>query len=69
MVYSLGFWLRLIELSFNFLIKKNNKFLAFSLSWLFPILLICLLGLFHIDLPIFFLALIAGIDFFIFFFN
>ena len=62
-------WLRLIELSFNFLIKKNNKFLAFSLSWLFPILLICLLGLFHIDLPIFFLALIAGIDFSFFFFN
>ena len=60
-------WLRLIELSFNFLIKKNNKFLAFSLSWLFPILLICLLGLFHIDLPIFFLALIAGIDFSFFF--
>ena len=62
-------WLRLIELSFNFLIKKNNKFLAFSLSWLFPILLICLLGLFHIDLPIFFLALIAGIDFSFFFLN
>jgi len=60
-------WLRLIELSFNFLIKKNNKFLAFSLSWLFPILLICLLGLFHIELPIFFLALIAGIDFSFFF--
>ena len=60
-------WLRLIELSFNFLIKKNNKFLAFSLSWLFPILLICLLGLFHIDLPIFFLALIACIDFSFFF--
>ena len=60
-------WLRLIELSFNILIKKNNKFLAFSLSWLFPILLICLLGLFHIDLPIFFLALIAGIDFSFFF--
>jgi hypothetical protein len=57
----------LIELSFNFLIKKNNKFLAFSLSWLFPILLICLLGLFHIDLPIYFLALIAGIDFSFFF--
>ena len=61
-------WLRLIELSFSFLIKKNNKFLAFSLSWLFPILLICLLGVFHIDLPIFFLALIAGIDFSFFFF-
>ena len=60
-------WLRLIELSFNFLIKKNNKFLAFSLSWLFPILLICLLGLFHINLPIFFLASIAGIDFSFFF--
>ena len=61
-------WLRSIELSFNFLVKKNNKFLAFSISWLFPILLICLLGVFHIDLPIFFLALIAGIDFVFFFF-
>ena len=61
-------WLRSIELSFNFLVKKNNKFLAFSISWLFPILLICLLGVFHIDLPIFFLALIAGIDFFFFLF-
>ena len=61
-------WLRSIELSFNFLVKKNNKFLAFSISWLFPILLICLLGVFHIDLPIFFLALIAGIDFLFFFF-
>ena len=60
-------WLRSIELSFNFLVKKNNKFLAFSISWLFPILLICLLGVFHIDLPIFFLALIAGIDFLFFF--
>ena len=63
------FWLRLIEISFNLLIKKNNKFLSFSLSWLFPILLICLLGLFHVKLPIFFLALIAGIDFLFFFFN
>ena len=61
------FWLRLIEISFNLLIKKNNKFLSFSLSWLFPILLICLLGLFHVKLPIFFLALIAGIDFLFFF--
>ena len=45
------FWIRLVELNFNFLIRKNNKFFAFSLSWLFPILLICLLGLFHIKLP------------------
>ena len=56
------FWLRLVELNFNFLIKKNNKFLAFSLSWLFPILLICFLGLLHINLTIYFLSLIAAID-------
>ena len=67
--YSLftWFWLRLVELNFNFLVKKNSKFLAFSLSWLFPILLICLLGLLHINLPIYFLSLVAAIDILFFF--
>tara|TARA_Y100000022_G_C13248207_1_gene375882 strand:+ start:23 stop:2101 length:2079 start_codon:yes stop_codon:yes gene_type:complete len=63
-------WLRLNEITFNFFLKKNvDKVLSFSISWIIPIILICLLGLFHFKLPIFVLAIIALLDllFFIFF--
>ena len=68
-IYALftWFWLRIVEILFNILSKKNNKLFSFSLSWQFPILLICLLGLFHIKLPIYFLASIALIDLLLFF--
>jgi hypothetical protein len=63
-------WLRLNEITFNFLLKKKiDKILSFSISWIIPIIIICLLGLFHFKLPIFVLAIIALFDllFFIFF--
>ena len=63
-------WLRINEITFNFLLEKNvNKILSFSISWIIPIIIICLLGLFHFKLPILILAIIAFFDliFFIFF--
>lgn len=63
-------WLRMNEITFNFFLKKKiDKVLSFSISWIIPIILICLLGLFHLKLPIFILAIIALLDllFFIFF--
>jgi len=64
-------WLRLNEEIFNFLLKKKiDKILSFSISWIIPIIIICLLGLFHFKLPIFILAIIALIDLLFFtFFN
>ncbi len=61
------FWLRLNEIIFSFILKKNiDKNLAFSISWIIPIIIICLFGLFHFDLPIFILAIIAFFDFLFF---
>ena len=60
-------WLRLNEIIFNVLIKqKINKYLAFSISWTIPITLICLMGIFHFNLPIIILSIIALIDFLLF---
>jgi len=57
-------WLRLNEVIFNNLINlKINANLAFSISWFVPIIIICFLGLFHLNLPIFMLAIIGFIDF------
>ena len=56
-------WLRINEITFNFFLKKNvNKTLSFSISWLIPIITLCLLGLFHLKLPILILAIIAFFD-------
>jgi hypothetical protein len=64
-------WLRLNEEVYNFLLKKKiDKILSFSISWIIPIIIICILGLFHLKLPIFILAIIAFIDLLFFtFFN
>ncbi len=64
-------WLRLNEEIFNFLLKKKiNKTLSFSISWIIPLIIICILGVFHFKLPIFILAIIALIDLLFFtFFN
>ena len=60
-------WLRLNEGIFNLLIKKKiNKSLAFSVGWITPIMLICFMGIFHLDLPIIILSIIALIDFLFF---
>lgn len=60
-------WLRLNECIFNLIInKKINKFVAFSFSWMVPVIIICFMGLFHLKLPIFILSIIALIDFLIF---
>ena len=60
-------WLRLTEGIFNLLInKKINKFIAFSISWMIPIIIICLVGFFHFNLPIFIMSILALIDFIFF---
>ena len=66
------FWLRSNELIFNYLLKKKiEKVLSFSLSWIIPIIIICCLGLFNLNLPVLILAIIALIDilFFLFFYK
>ena len=60
-------WLRLNEIIFNLLInQKINKYLAFSISWMTPITLVCLMGIFHLNLPIIILSIIGLIDFLLF---